>query len=91
MDISTSVYIIVFLAHLVTASIAFAIFTSIYLKNRRKGLVSLTIIFSLLGNSLYHGFIASNIMGIGMMIIFACLSIFTYINLQKKIKKEVTQ
>ncbi|MGM0845095.1 MAG: hypothetical protein ACQEUT_08970 [Bacillota bacterium] len=90
MDFSIWMYITVFLSQLVGVALAFAIFTSIYLKNKAKGLVSLAITFLLVTYSLIQGFNASIILGVGMMIIIIGLSIVTYFMLQKKMKNEVT-
>ncbi len=91
MDFSIWMYITIFLAQLVGVSLGLAIFTSIYLKNRTKGFVFLAIIG--LGNvySLIQGFNASIIIGIGMVLIFICLTLVTYFILQQKIENEVTE
>jgi zinc transporter ZupT len=91
MDFSIWMYITIFLTQLVGVSLGLAIFTSIYLKNRTKGFVFLAIIG--LGNvySLIQGFNASIIIGIGMVVIFICLTLVTYFILQQKIENEVTE
>lgn len=91
MDFSISMYITIFLSQLVGVSLALAIFTSIFLQNKAKGLVTLVIIVVGIIYSLIQGFNASIIMGIGMMIIIICLSIVTSYILLQRMKNEVTQ
>ncbi len=77
MDFSIWMYITVFLSQLVGVSLAFAIFTSIYIKNKTKGLVSLAITILIITYSLIQGFNVSIIMGFGMVLISIGLSIVT--------------
>jgi hypothetical protein len=84
-------YITVFFSQLVGSSLAFALFTSIYLKNKTKGFVSLALIVLALIYSLIQGFTVSITMGVGMLVIIFFLSIVTYFILQQRIKKEVIQ
>jgi hypothetical protein len=91
MDFNIWMYITIFVAQLVGVSLGFATFTSIYVKNKAKGLWSLAIIVLMLIYSLIQGFNVSIIMGMGMMIIIICLSIITYFTLLQKLKNVSAQ
>ncbi|WP_404427098.1 hypothetical protein LG296_14765 [Ureibacillus chungkukjangi] len=81
-------YIMLLGSQLISASLIFAILTSVLVKSRKKGILFLTIYILLVLYSLTIGFEYSTIMGIGMLIIYIGLGLLTYIVIKKKISKE---
>lgn len=75
-------------SQLISASLIFAILTSVFVKSRKKGILFLIIYILLILYSLTIGFEYSTIMGIGMFIIYIGLGVFTYFVIKKKISKE---
>ncbi|MCM3388106.1 hypothetical protein M3649_08155 [Ureibacillus chungkukjangi] len=82
------IYIMLFGSQLISASLIFAILTSVFVKSRKKGILFLIIYILLILYSLTIGFEYSTIMGIGMFIIYIGLGVFTYFVIKKKISKE---
>lgn len=82
-------YIMLFGSQLISASLIFAILTSVLVKSRKKGIVFLTIYILLILYSLTIGFEYSTIIGIGMLIIYISLGVLTYFVIQKKLSEDV--
>lgn len=85
MGINILMYTVVFLGQLISVSLILAIFTSVFVKSRKQGLVFLTIYILLNIYSLIIGFKFSLVMGSGMLIIYICLGILTYFVIKKKL------
>ncbi|KGR77968.1 hypothetical protein CD33_01980 [Ureibacillus sinduriensis BLB-1 = JCM 15800] len=87
MESTILMYIMLFLSQLFTASLVLAIITSVIVKNRKKGILFLTIYLFLILYSLTTGFKFSTIMGSGMLIIYISLGILTYFIIKNKLSK----
>lgn len=80
-------YTMLYLSQLIGASLALAIITSVFVKNRKTGILSLTIYVLLNIYSLTIGFKFSALMGSGMLIIYIGLGVLTYFAIKKKLPK----
>ena len=80
-------FTIVILFQLIVISLALAIFSSIFVQSRKKGLIFL-IIYILFGiYSLYDGYKYSAIMGSSMLFIYISLGVVTYFVIKKRLAK----
>lgn len=87
MENNTLMYIMLFLGHLISASLALAIITSIIVNSRKKGILFLTIYLLLNLYSLTIVFKISTLMGISMLMIYIGLGVLTYFVIKKKLSK----
>ena len=76
------------LFQLVVVSLALAIFSSVFVKSRKKGLAFLTIYISLSIYSLYDVYKYSAILGSSMLAIYIILGIVTYFVIKKRLSNE---
>ena len=87
MEFNILMYIMLILSHLIFVSLILAIFTSVFVKSRKKGYVFLTIYILLSIYSLTTVFKDSLLLGTYMLIIYICLCVVTYIVIKKKLSK----
>lgn len=87
MENNALMYTILFLGHLISASLALAIITSIIVNSRKKGILFLTIYLLLNLYSLTIVFKISTLMGISMLMIYIGLGVLTYFVIKKKLSK----
>lgn len=85
MDNNVLMFTMLILFQLVVVSLALAIFSSVYVKSRKKGLVFLTIYLSLSIYSLYDSYTYSTILGSSMLGIYIILGLVTYFVIKKKL------
>ncbi len=85
MDNNILMFTILILFQLAVVSIVLAIFTSVFLKSRKKGLVFLTIYILLSIYSLYGVYKYSAILGSSVLIIYICLGVVTYFVIKKRL------
>lgn len=87
MENNTLMYTMLFLGHLISASLALAIITSVLVNSRKKGILFLTIYLLLNLYSLTIVFKISTLMGISMLMIYIGLGVLTYFVIKKKLSK----
>lgn len=87
MENNALMYTMLFLGHLISASLALAIITSVIVNSRKKGILFLTIYLLLNLYSLTIVFKISTIMGISMLMIYIGLGVLTYFVIKKKLSK----
>ncbi|MBD8028243.1 hypothetical protein H9636_16465 [Ureibacillus sp. Re31] len=87
MENNALMYTILFLGHLISASLALAIITSIIVNSRKKGILFLTIYLLLNLYSLTIVFKISTLMGISMLMIYIGLGVLTYFVIKRKLSK----
>lgn len=87
MENNALMYTILFLGHLISASLALAIITSIIVNSRKKGILFLTTYLLLNLYSLTIVFKISTLMGISMLMIYIGLGVLTYFVIKKKLSK----
>jgi len=78
-------YTLVFLGQLVSVSLIMAIFSSVFVRSRKKGYVFITIYLVLSINSLVLGFKTSPVLGSGLSVIYISLGVVTYFVIKKKL------
>ena len=76
------------LFQIVVVSLGFAIITSVFVKSRKKGLVSLTIYIFLSIYSLYDIYKYSWILGSSMFVIYISLGVVTYFVIKKRLSNK---
>lgn len=86
MDILMFTMLILF--QLVVVSLAFAIFSSVFVKSRRKGLMFLTIYILLSIYSLYDVYKHSSILGSSMFVIYISLGVVTFFVIKKRLSNK---
>lgn len=89
MEFNILMYIMLILSHVIFISLLLAIFTSVYMKNRKKGYVFLTIYTLLSIYSLNTVFKVSMLLGIFILVIYICLGVATYFVIKKKRPKRI--
>jgi len=85
MEENILMYIMLLLTQLICASLILAILTSIFVKNRKKGITFFIIYILLNLYSLSIGFKFSTIMGSGMLIIYIGLGVLTFFVIKRKL------
>lgn len=85
MDSNILMFTMLILFQLIVISLGLAIFSSIFVKSRKKGLIFLTIYVLLSVYSLYNGYKYSVAMGSSMLIIYISLGVVTYFVIKKKL------
>ena len=80
-------FTLVILFQLMVTSLALAIFSSVFVKSRKKGLMFLIIYVLLSIYSLYDVYKDSVIMGSSMLFIYISLGVVTYFVIKKKLAK----
>ena len=88
MENNILMYTMLFFRQLISASLILAITTSMFVKNRKKGFVLLTLYIIQSIYSLNIGFKFSILMGSGMLIIYIGLGLLTYFVIKKKLSQE---
>ncbi|UOQ48758.1 hypothetical protein MUN88_00940 [Gracilibacillus caseinilyticus] len=87
MEFNIWMYVTVYIAQLIGAFLALAIFSSVFIESRKRGYLYLASICVGMINALILGFSASTVMGIGMLIINVCLLVVAYFDTKKKMNK----
>lgn len=87
METNILMYTMLNIVQLISVSLILAIFTSVFVKSRKKGFVFLTIYILLSIYSLTTVFKFSVLMGSGMLIIYIGLAVVTYFVIKKKLSK----
>ncbi|WP_077617521.1 hypothetical protein [Bacillus sinesaloumensis] len=77
-------YSLVLLSHLLSVGLILGIFTSIFVKSRKKGFVFLTIYILLSVYILITGFDFSVVIGSGMLFIYLVMGVLTYFVIKRK-------
>ncbi|MGN4127121.1 hypothetical protein ACMGD3_19245 [Lysinibacillus sphaericus] len=85
MDNNILMFTILILFQLAVVSIVLAIFSSVFVQSRKKGLVFLTIYILLSIYSLYDVYKYSAILGSSMLIIYISLGVVTYFVIKKRL------
>ena len=85
MDNNILMFTILILFQLVVVSIALAIFSSVFGKSRKKGLMFLTIYVLLSIYSIYDVYKYSAIIGSSMLFIYISLGVVTYFVIKKRL------
>ena len=85
MDNNILMFTILILFQLAVVSIVLAIFSSVFVKSRKKGFVFLTIYILLSIYSLYNVYKNSAILGSSMLIIYISLGVVTYFVIKKRL------
>ena len=85
MDNNILMFTLVILFQLMVTSLALAIFSSVFVKSRKKGLMFLIIYVLLSIYSLYDVYKYSVIMGSSMLFIYITLGIVTYFVIKKRL------
>ena len=75
------------LFQLIVISLALALFSSIFVQSRKKGLIFLTIYVLFSIYIIYDGYKYSAIMGSSMLFIYISLGIVTYFVIKKRLAK----
>ncbi|TYS18547.1 hypothetical protein FZC78_03135 [Rossellomorea vietnamensis] len=84
MDISIGMYLMMTASHLIQVSLVMAIFSSIYIKNKRNGYISLAVIAFLYSVQLHRGFTVAPIVGITFLIIMIGMGIVSFLVIRRK-------
>lgn len=87
MDNDILMFIMLISVQLVVLSIALAIFSSLFMKSRKKGLIFLIIYILISIYNLFNAYAYSSIMGNSILIIYISSGIGTYFVLKKRISK----
>ena len=85
MDNNILMFTLVILFQLMVTSLALAIFSSVFVKSRKKGLIFLIIYVLLSIYSLYDVYKDSVIMGSSMLFIYISLGVVTYFVIKKRL------
>ena len=85
MDNNILMFTMVILFQLIVVSIVLAIFSSVFVKSRKKGLMFLIIYVLLSIYSLYDVYKDSVIMGSSMLFIYISLGVVTYFVIKKRL------
>ncbi len=85
MDNNILMFTLVILFQLMVTSLALAIFSSVFVKSRKKGLMFLIIYVLLSIYSLYDVYKYSVIMGSSMLFIYISLGVVTYFVIKKRL------
>ena len=85
MDNNILMFTLVILFQLMVTSLALAIFSSVFVKSRKKGLMFLIIYVLLSIYSLYDVYKDSLIMGSSMLFIYISLGVVTYFVIKKRL------
>lgn len=85
MDNNILMFTMVILFQLMVISLALAIFSSVFVKSRKKGLIFLIIYVLLSVYSLYDIYKYSVIMGSSMLFIYISLGVVTYFVIKKRL------
>lgn len=85
MDNNILMFTMVILFQLMVISLALAIFSSVFVKSRKKGLIFLIIYVLLSIYSLYDIYKYSVIMGSSMLFIYISLGVVTYFVIKKRL------
>lgn len=85
MDNNILMFTLVILFQLMVTSLALAIFSSVFVKSRKKGLMFLIIYVLLSIYSLYDVYKDSVIMGSSMLFIYISLGVVTYFVIKKRL------
>ena len=85
MDTNILMFTMLILFQLIVVSIALAIFSSVFVKSRKKGLMFLIIYVLLSIYSLYDVYKDSVIMGSSMLFIYISLGVVTYFVIKKRL------
>ena len=85
MDNNVLMFTMVILFQLTVTSLALAIFSSVFVQSRKKGLMFLTIYVLLSIYSLYDVYKDSAIMGSSMLFIYISLGVVTYFVIKKRL------
>ena len=85
MDNNILMFTLVILFQLMVTSLALAVFSSVFVKSRKKGLMFLIIYVLLSIYSLYGVYKDSVIMGSSMLFIYISLGVVTYFVIKKRL------
>ena len=85
MDTNILMFTMLILFQLIVVSIVLAIFSSVFVKSRKKGLMFLIIYVLLSIYSLYDVYKDSVIMGSSMLFIYISLGVVTYFVIKKRL------
>ena len=85
MDTDILMFTMLILFQLIVISIVLAIFSSVFVESRKKGLIFLTIYVLLSIYSLYDVYKDSVIMGSSMLFIYISLGVVTYFVIKKRL------
>lgn len=85
MDNNILMFTMVILFQLMVISLALAIFSSVFVKSRKKGLMFLTIYVLLSIYSIYDVYKYSAIIGSSMLFIYISLGVVTYFVIKKRL------
>lgn len=77
-------FVMLILFKLIVISLALAIFSSIFIQNRKKGLLFLAAIALFSTYSIYNGYQFSVAMGSGILFLYVSLGVVTYFALKKR-------
>ncbi|UOQ84725.1 hypothetical protein [Gracilibacillus salinarum] len=87
MEFNFWMHITVFIAQLIGSLLAIAVFSSIFVENRKRGYLYLACICGGMVYGLILGFSGSTVLGIGMLIIDVSVLIVAYFDTKKKLNE----
>lgn len=77
-------YVAIFIIQVILVSLALAIFSSVFMKSRKKGYISIFIIALFFISQVINGFNASIFLGFSILITILSLSTITYFVIKRK-------